>query len=87
MAFVSEVGAVRVVGLDILHVMEVVHARLGQVERVDEPAQPADSVQFVSVVMGALRGAISVGGGASFLLIVQRLARVGRQTSTGLESM
>ena len=43
--------------------MEVVYARLGQAGRVDAPVQPADGVQLVSVEKGALRGAVSVGGG------------------------
>ena len=65
MALVSEEGAVRVVGLDILQEMEVMHARPGQVERRDAlevmharpgqverrdaPVQPADGVQLESV--------------------------------------
>ena len=64
MALVPEEGAVRVAGLDILQVMEVVHARPGQVERRDDPVQPADGVQLVSVEKGALCGAVSVGGRA-----------------------
>ena len=41
----------RVAGLDIFQVMEVVHARLGQAGRMDDPVQPADGVQLVSVEM------------------------------------
>ncbi len=74
MALVPEEGAVRVAGLDILQVMEVVHARLGQAGRVDAPVQPADGVQLVSVEKGALRGAVSVGGGFPRVLPAHRAA-------------
>ena len=55
---VPEEGAVRVAGLDILQVMEVVHARLGQAGRVDALVQPADGVQLVSVEKGAFTSAL-----------------------------
>ena len=64
----------RVAGLDILQVMEVVYARLGQAGRVDAPVQPADGVQLVSVEKGALRGAVSVGGGFPRVLPAHRAA-------------
>ena len=48
----------RVAGLDILQVMEVVHARLGQAGRVDALVQPADGVQLVSVEKGAFTSAL-----------------------------
>ena len=73
-ALVSEEGAVREVGLDILQVMEVVHTRPGQVERRDDPVQPADGVQLESVEMGALCGAVPVGGGFLRVLPAHRAA-------------
>ena len=73
-ALVSEEGAVRVVGLDILQEMEVVHARPGQVERMDDPAQPADGVQLVSVVIRSLARRRSVGGGFPRIFPVHRAA-------------
>ena len=54
--------------------MEVVHARLGQAGRMDDPVQPADGVQLVSVEKGALRGTISVGGGFPRVLPAHRAA-------------
>ena len=74
MALVPEEGAVRVAGLDILQVMEVVYARLGQAGRVDAPVQPADGVQLVSVEKGALCGAVFVGGGFPRVLPAHRAA-------------
>lgn len=64
MAFVSEEGAVRVAGLDILQEMEVMHARPGQVERRDAPVQPADGVQIESVNGCLARRSIRRRGGA-----------------------
>lgn len=72
MALVPEEGAVHVVGLDILQEMEVMHARPGQVERRDDPVQPADGVQFVPVEKGTLCGAVSVGGGFPRVLPAHR---------------
>ena len=88
MAFVSEEGAVRVAGLDILQEMEVMHARPGQVERRDAPVQPADGVQIESVNGCLARRSIRRREGSlSFLPIVQHLARAIRHAATGMESM
>lgn len=57
---IPDEGAVGVVVPDVLQAMDVMHARLGQVEGVDDPAQSADGVRLVPVVVGALRCAIAV---------------------------
>lgn len=54
-AAVSEDAAVVVFIFDILQIIDVVHVRLGDVEGVDDSAEPADGVQLVSVVVGVLR--------------------------------
>lgn len=51
---VSNHGGVGIIGLDILQVIDVMHARLRQVERVCAPAQPADGVQLIPIVVCTL---------------------------------
>ena len=47
---VSNHGAVGIIGLDTLQVIDAMHARLRQVERAYDSAQPADGVQLIPIV-------------------------------------
>lgn len=60
---VADEGAMAVISLDILQVMDVVDGGLGEVEGMDDPAQTAEGMELVTVVIAALGGAETEGGG------------------------
>lgn len=57
---VSKHGAVGVIGIDVMQIIDVVRACLRQTKGVYDTTLPTNGVQFVSIIVCALRSAVSV---------------------------
>lgn len=87
--FASKHPAVVIFPAHILEKVEVMDTCRSHVIKTYDATYPTDSMEFISIIVQTLRGAISPVRGCTYIVrpMTQRFARAFWQTFTGLESM